>query len=188
MPAPDAATPAPPPPAAHAKAARWPSTAWQTGVGVAIALAALWLAWGTWQIPAPVVPDAAGTRWLPGLCAGALLVCGLCLVWEARHGGWRHAAPLSGQTDWQVMPWVWVSAGILLSALLLAHSGFIVAAALCYVLALQGLRRAADPALRLQARRLACDSLVGLGIAGAVYVLFTQVLGIALPAGWLAWR
>lgn len=182
---PDAALSAPPPEAQHS--APLPSTAWQTGVGVSIALAAVWLAWGTWQIPYPASSPDTGARWVPGLCAAALLLCGLWLVWEARHGGWRNAAVFSGHAAVQVAPWVWVSAGILLSGLLMAHSGFVVAATLCYVLALHGLRVAAEPALRLQARRLVCDVAIGGLIAAVVFALFTRVFGIALPAGWLTW-
>ncbi|MNT92241.1 Tripartite tricarboxylate transporter TctB family protein [compost metagenome] len=76
----------------------------------------------------------------------------------------------------------------MLSGLLMAHSGFVLAAALCYVLALQGLRLAAQPDLRVSGKRLASDVAVGVLIAGVVYGLFTQVLGIDLPAGWLAWN
>lgn len=164
-----------------------PSPLGQTCVGLAIACTALWLAWGTWQIPGPAQGGDSGARWLPGLCAAVLLLCGLWLVWEARHGGWRNAAALSGHASMQITPWVWVSAGLLLAALLIARSGFVLAAALCYVLALQGLRVAAEPGLRLRARRLVSDAAVGVVMAGVVFVLFTRVLGIPLPAGWLAW-
>lgn len=165
-----------------------PSTAWQTGVGVCVALAALWLAWGTWHIPAQAMSQDGGARLVPGLCAAVLLLCGLWLVWEARHGGWRNAATLSGHAVLQVTPWVWVSAGILLSGLLMAHSGFVVAATLCYVMALHGLRVAADPSARPHAHRMACDVAIGALIAAVVFALFTRVLGIALPSGWLIWN
>lgn len=167
--------------------AKQPSTAWQTGVGLAIVLAALVLALGAWQVPVPTPVEDGGARLVPGLCAAVLCVCGGWLVWEARHGGWRNASALSGGLHLQVTPWVWVSAGLLLSALLIRHSGFVLAGALCYVLALQGLRLAAQPDGRLHGARLAADVLIGLVLAVLVYLLFTRVLGIALPAGWLAW-
>lgn len=161
----------------------------QSAVGLALAAAALWLAWGTWQIPASTA-DAidGGARLVPALCAVALLWCGLWLVWEARHGGWRNLAVRSGHGQARITPGVWVSAGILLGGLLMAQGGFVLAAALCYGLALQGLRQAAAPGQRLQLRQLAVDAVVGLLLAGVVYLLFTQLLGIALPAGWLAWN
>lgn len=165
-----------------------PSVGWQVAVGWFIVLAAMLLAWATWHIPSQMYVLDGGARLVPGLCATALLLCGLWLVWEARHGGWRNAAALNGYSGMKVTPCVWVSAGILLSGLLMAHSGFVLAAALCYVLALQGLRLAAQPDLRVSGKRLASDVAVGVLIAGVVYGLFTQVLGIDLPAGWLAWN
>lgn len=167
--------------------AQRPSRAWQTCVGVAIVLAAVCLAWGTWQIPAQIGAEDGGARLMPGLCAAVLLLCGVWLLWEARHGGWRNAAALSGHAGLQVMPWVWVSAGLLLSTLLLRHSGFVLAAALCYALAVQGLRLAAQPQWRIEGKRLAVDVCVGLVLAAVVYAVFTEVWGVALPAGWLSW-
>lgn len=160
---------------------------WQMGAGGAIVLAALALAWGAWRIPAQTAQNDGGAALLPTLCAAALLLCGGWLVWDARHGGWRNMAASAGQGQLQITPWVWVSAGMLLGALLIRHSGFVLAAALCYVLALQGLRRAAQPDLPLRGRRVLTDVLVGLVLAALVYVLFVRVLGVSLPAGWLPW-
>lgn len=165
-----------------------PSQAWQTGVGVAIALAALCLAWGIWHIPPQAGAEDGGARLMPSLCAAVLLLCGVWLVWEARHGGWRNAAALTGYAGLQWTPWVWVSAAWLLSALLVREAGFVVTAALCYMLAVQGLRRAAQPQARIEGKRLAVDGCVGVVLALVVFVLFTQVLGIALPTGWLSWK
>ena len=80
-----------------------------------------------------------------------------------------------------------MTAGLLLCALLIRQSGFVCAAALCYVLALQGLRAAEQPGLGVRGIRLVTDGAVGLLLAAVVYVLFTKVLGISLPAGWLPW-
>ncbi|WP_284337133.1 tripartite tricarboxylate transporter TctB family protein [Comamonas sp. NoAH] len=165
-----------------------PGKAWQTGVGVVVALVALVLAWGTWLLPAQEQLIDGGARLLPGLCAGVLFLCGLWLVWEARHGGWRNSETLLGLVGVQIMPWVWVSAGLLLSALLVRFSGFIVAAALCYVFALQGLRLAAQPHCQVCGKRLLSDIAIGLLIAAAVYGVFTRILGIALPSGWSIWK
>lgn len=171
------------------QAERAAAPAWQSGIGLAVALLALLLAWGSWQLPPAEAADAAagGARWVPMLCAAVLLLCGLWLLWEARHGGWRHLPIDAHAPQAQLTPWVRVSAGLLLAALLVPYSGFVVAAALCYVLALQGLKRAAQPAWRLQGKQLLVDGVVGLAVAAAVYGLFTQALGVALPAGWLSW-
>ena len=164
-----------------------PAMAWQMAVGVVIAMVAVVLAVATWQLPAQPEALDGGARLVPGLCAAVLLLCGLWLVWEASHGGWRYLpGSLEAQTL-QITPWVWVTAGLLLCAGLIRFSGFVVAAALCYVLAVQGLRAAAHPEQGLRGARMVVDVLIGLLLAAVVYALFTKVLGIDLPAGWLSW-
>lgn len=163
-----------------------PLSAGQMAVGVVIALVALVLAWATWRLPAQPMAMDGGARLVPSLCAGVLLLCGLWLVWEAQHGGWRHV-PAAEAAHVQITPWVWVTAGMLLCAGLIRHSGFVVAAALCYVLALQGLRAAEQQGQGVRCSRWVVDAVVGLLLAVVVYVLFTKVLGIDLPAGWLPW-
>ena len=170
------------------EAAQAHSVAWQTGIGGAVALAAVALAWATWRLP--VGPGVeAGARWAPAWCALALLLCGVCLVWEARHGGWRSmpaAAPM-GPKRVNLAAGLWVSAGLLLGALLMRISGFVLAATLCYVLALQGLRLAEDAQRKLQGKRLLGDTLLGLLVATVAYALLCKGLGMNLPTGWLQW-
>jgi putative tricarboxylic transport membrane protein len=62
---------------------------------------------------------------------------------------------------------VWVSAGLLLNAALITTVGFILSCTLCYVLAVQGLRRAAGQDARHSA--WAVDGVTGLLISAPVY-------------------
>lgn len=165
-----------------------PSAAWQTGVGVVVVVCAVAWAWGVWTMPASTPWHGGGARLVPAVCAAVLLVCGVWLIWEARQGGWRNVSALSGHAGLQWMPWVWVSTGLLLGGGLMGVTGFVLAASLTYVLALQGLRLAADATARNSLRRWLCDGAWGLALATLVFVLFTQVLGIALPAGWWIWK
>jgi len=70
---------------------------------------------------------------------------------------------------------------------LITQAGFVPAAALGYVLAVQGLRRADRPGEGLRALRLAADLGWGLVVAGGAYLLFTRVLGVMLPGGSWPW-
>ncbi|MDH0493257.1 tripartite tricarboxylate transporter TctB family protein [Comamonas aquatica] len=161
----------------------------QVAVGGAVALLALALAWGGGALPAVAqAGDDGGPRLLPWLCAGVLLLCGLWLVWEAWQGGWRQMPPPSSVGRPQITAAVWVVAGLLLlPAQLITQTGFVPAAALGYVLAVQGLRRADRQGEGLQARRLAADLGGGVVVAGGVYLLFTRVLGVTLPGGSWPW-
>ena len=116
------------------------------------------------------------------------MVCGALLVWEARSGGFREMEPPSGapQGDWIAL--AWVSAGVLGCAALITRIGFVFACALCFALAVRGLRSAeGKPAGGL--RQTAIDAATGLVISAPVFWLFTKLLNINLPGltgtGWL---
>ncbi len=83
---------------------------------------------------------------------------------------------------------VWVSAGLLLNAALITTLGFILSCTLCYLLAVQGLRRAAGQGGG-SARTWGVDVVTGVLISAPVFWVFTQFLAINLPGltqtGWL---
>jgi putative tricarboxylic transport membrane protein len=85
------------------------------------------------------------------------------------------------------MVFVWVSAGLLLNAALITTIGFILSCALCYVLAVQGLKRAFG---RSRTAGPGWWTIVtGGSISAPVYWLFTKFLAINLPGltstGWI---
>ena len=79
--------------------------------------------------------------------------------------------------------------GLLANAALITAIGFILSCTLCYLLAVQGLRRAAGQAGANSPRAWATDVFTGAVISAPVYWMFTQFLGINLPGltstGWL---
>lgn len=166
-----------------------PSHRWQAGVGVAVIVLAAGMAWGASHVPGDAGYGGVGPAFIPWVCAVVLAVCGMWLVWEAKTGGYRHAADPGGAAKADLGAFVWVSAGMLLNAGLIEHLGFILSCGLCYVLAVQGLRRAAKQLHTLSGTGLVKDALVGLAIAAPVYWSFTQFLAINLPGltetGWL---
>ena len=78
---------------------------------------------------------------------------------------------------------------VLLNAMLITTLGFILSCTLCYVLAVQGLRRAAHQPGANSPRVWATDVLTGALISAPVFWMFTQFLAINLPGltstGWL---
>ena len=78
-----------------------------------------------------------------------------------------------------------------MNASLITRVGFIPACALCYVLAVRGLRSAEGKAAHGPAAftQAAKDLLVGAAIAAPVFWIFTKLLNISLPgltaSGWL---
>ncbi len=160
----------------------------QTLVGVGVLLTGLALAWGATGISSDAGYGGVGPNFLPWLCAIVLTLCGAWLVWEARTGGFREMGDGDGvPPNWSGL--VWISAGLLLNAALITTLGFILGCTLCYVLAVQGLRRAAGQPIAGHARTWAVDVFTGFAISAPVFWGFTKFLGINLPGltstGWI---
>lgn len=160
----------------------------QTLVGLGVLALALALGAGAVSIPSAAGYGGVGPNFLPWLIAGGLAVSGLMIVREARTGGFRNMEAPSGAPTGHWSAFAWVSAGLLANAALITTVGFILSCAICYLLAVQGLRRAAGQA-GLGPRTLAVDMATGCAIAAPVFWTFTQFLAINLPGitgtGWL---
>ena len=160
----------------------------QTLIGAGLVVLSLGLAWGASSISSEAGYGGVGPNFLPWLCAIVLTLCGGWLLWEARTGGFRDLADDgAGRPYWS--GFVWVSAGLLLNAALITTLGFIIACTLCYVLAVQGLRRASGQAIAATPCTWFTDALTGLLISAPVFWAFTKFLAINLPGltetGWL---
>ena len=162
----------------------------QTLVGVGVLLTGLGLAFGAIPISSEAGYGGVGPNFLPWLCAIALTVCGAWIIWEARSGGFQKLdAPDAGADPAYWSGFVWLSAGLLLNAALITVIGFILSCTLCYVLAVQGLRRAAGQVAVNQPKTWISDIVTGSLIAAPVFWMFTKFLAISLPgltsSGWL---
>ena len=165
-----------------------PPRRWQLLIGAAAIAVAAVMAYGATGIPSTAGYAGVGPDFLPWVVVVALAGCGGWLVYEAASGGFRDLEAPSGapRGDWAAL--AWVAAGIVANALLIERAGFIVACALCYVLAVHGLRRAEGKAWG-GPRRTLLDAVTGVLIAAPVFWLFTRVLEVNLPGltgtGWL---
>ena len=159
----------------------------QTLVGAAVVLTAVGLAVGALTIPGEAGYGGVGPNFLPWVVAAVLFICGVLIVREARTGGFREMAEPSGAERGWWPGIAWVSAGLLANAALITTIGFILSCTLCYLLAVQGLRRAQGE--RPGPRSLVVDMVTGLAISAPVFWLFTKFLAINLPGltstGWI---
>lgn len=160
----------------------------QAAVSLGVLLTGLAMGWGALGISSDAGYGGVGPNFLPLLCAGALTLCGLLLLLEVRSGGFREMGPLDPTPPYW-SGFVWVSAGLLLNAALIEHLGFVLGCALCYLLAVQGLRRAAGQAIAGAVGTWIKDLVTGLVISAPVYWMFTKFLAINLPGltgtGWI---
>ena len=165
-----------------------PNSTHQTLIGVGALLLAVMLAVGAIPIRSGAGYAGIGPNFLPWAMAVALGLCGILLIRDARRGGWRKMEPPSGAArgDWRAL--AWVSAGVLVNASLVTTLGFVLSCALCFTLAVRGLRGSEGrPAGGW--RQTGTDFVTGMLIAGPTFWLFTKMLGINLPGltgtGWL---
>ena len=161
----------------------------QTLIGVGTLVLGGVLAVGATQISSDAGYSGVGPNFVPWVVAVALALCGGFLTWESLSGGYRQldeegAGDLRGY--WP--GFVWVSAGMLLNALLITYIGFILSCTLCFVLAVRGFK-ASEGAPDWLPMAFVKDALVGLAIAAPVYWMFTKLLAINLPGltatGWI---
>lgn len=160
----------------------------QLALGIAAVLLAVGLAYGAANIPSDAGYAGVGPNFLPWVVAGAMGLCGVLLIWEVRTGGFRNMPEPSGAArgDWHAM--AWVSAGILSNAALITTIGFVLSCALCFTLAVRGLRISEGKAAG-DAMKTVKDVVIGMLIAAPTFWLFTKFLGVNLPGltgtGWL---
>ena len=160
----------------------------QTLVGAGVLLVGVALAAGALTIPSAAGYGGVGPNFLPWLVASVLVLCGALMVREALTGGFRVLDEPPGAAGGHWSSFVWVSAGLLANAALITTIGFILSCTLCYLLAVQGLRRANGQDAARPAT-VAIDVFTGLAISAPVFWTFTQFLAINLPGltstGWL---
>jgi len=160
----------------------------QTAVGAGVLLIGLALAGGALSIPSAAGYGGVGPNFLPWVVAISLVGCGLMIVREALTGGFRAMDAPTGAEHAYWPAFAWVSAGLLTNAALITTIGFILSCTLCYVLAVQGLKRASGQDA-MRPRSLALDLFTGAAISAPVFWTFTQFLAINLPGitktGWL---
>lgn len=157
--------------------------------GAVVALAGVVLLVASITIPDPVRESPGmGPRVMPTVVSVGLLVCGVLLVLTAsrRHGDGIEDTLLDEESDEQMaeliepdeppVPWrglLVVLALLVLFALLFIPLGFVVSTALF----LGTITTWADP------RRWLRNWLFAAALPVAVYLLFTRVLAVSLPAG-----
>jgi putative tricarboxylic transport membrane protein len=117
-----------------------------------------------------------GPNFVPGLVAAGLTLLGAALLFQALTGGWRPRAPHPER--FRARPFLWISAGLFAHMALVGAAGFIAAAAVLFTCVARG----------FGSERFLRDLAVGVALAVLIYLFFTQVLTVSLPAGWMLSR
>ncbi len=160
----------------------------ETIVGAACLLLGALLAWGAIGISSEAGYAGVGPNFLPWLVSIALLLCGAWLLVQAFTGGFRGRGDPEGAEHGDWFSFAWISAALLLNALLITRIGFIASCTLAFVIAVRGFHLSQGRP-RASVSAWLKDALVGAAISAPVFWLFTKVLGVSLPGltttGWL---
>ena len=140
-------------------------------ISVAVVALALFVFVELPSIPADGGYSAVGPRFAPMLVGIGLLVIGLLLLRQALAGGWRDMPPPPDE-PLHAPSFGWIAGGLAVQMAIIALVGFTIAATLLFVAVARG----------FGSRRLAHDAIVGVVLAAAVFLFFTRVLGLSLPA------
>lgn len=145
-------------------------------IGGALLACSMMLVAGALALPQDKGYTIVGAQAFPFAVAFLLLLVGAGLTWQGIKGGFRflpaECAAASALGSKQVRSALWISAGLLVNALLITQIGFVLSSTLLFVAA----------ARAFGSNRWAKDILIGLALAVPVYLGFTQGLGVPLPA------
>lgn len=159
----------------------------EMAVGSACLLLGAVLAWGATGISSEAGYAGVGPNFLPWVVSIALLACGAWLLVQALTGGFRGREEPEGASTGDWLSFAWISAALLLNAVLITRIGFIASCTLAFVIAVRGFHRSQGRPRAPVAAWLK-DALVGAAISAPVFWLFTKVLGVSLPGltstGW----
>lgn len=150
-------------------------------IGGAFLACSMMLVAGALALPQDKGYTIIGAQAFPFAVAFLLFLVGAGLTWQGIKGGFRFlpadcvaAAPLGRK---QVRSALWISAGLLVNALLITQVGFVLSSTLLFVAA----------ARAFGSTRWVKDILIGLALTVPVYLGFTQGLGVPLPALIISW-
>lgn len=150
------------------------------GIAIGAAVIGLSIAFGIGLIEIDGAGGYSGLspRFMPTLVAAGLLVCGVMILVNAVRGRFvagddtlevpGEALTLSHTAGIDL---IWLIAGLLLHMILIGWVGFIAASTLLMVFVARG----------YGSRRPTRDALVALAVTVPIWVLFSQIMGIALP-------
>jgi putative tricarboxylic transport membrane protein len=154
-----------------------PSGSGSSGSELAVSLGVLALGVGTAAVTATLSGEGGyagiGPNFIPALVSAGLILVGGWLAVEAMTGGWRNRAAPAGVFERH--PFLWLSAGLFAHMALIGSAGFVIAGTVLFVCVARG----------FGSRGFVTNALVGAFLSLAVFLFFTQVLGVSLPAGWM---
>jgi len=143
----------------------------EIAISVAVLALALFVFSELSSIPAEGGYSAVGPRFAPMIVGIGLLAIGGLLLRQALSGGWRDRGPPPDE-PLHAPAFLWIAGGLAVQMAIVGFAGFTIASTLLFVAVARG----------FGSTRVAHDAIVGFVLTAAVFVFFTRVLGLSLPA------
>ena len=134
--------------------------------------AALFIFWQVQLIPADGGYSAVGPRFTPMLIGAGLALVGGVLLYAALVNGWRGMEGTEPAEPFFTPAFLWIAGGLVLHMIVIGFAGFTVASTALFTMVARG----------FGSRRVMRDALFGFILAAIVFLFFTRVLNLALPA------
>ena len=152
----------------------------RSGAEIALSLGVVALGIGVAAVTATLPSEGGyagiGPNFIPAVVAAGIIALGVWLSIEAFTGGWRKRDEPA--ETFHASPFLWVSAGLFAHMVLIGWAGFVIAGTALFVFV----------ARAFGSHRFLRDLAVGVALTLAIYIFFTQLLNVNLPAGWMLSR
>ena len=144
---------------------------WQVGIATFIFLLAVVFGVGASIMPSETGYAGIGAAFVPTVVTIFLAAVGALLLWQAFTGGFRNFTDSVASVVADHHGALWVTAGILLMALLITKAGFVLAATTLFMSVARG----------FGSKNTLRDAVTGAALVFPVFWLFTLVLDVNLP-------
>lgn len=144
----------------------------QVTIACSLIALALFMFWQVQLIPSDGGYSTIGPRFTPMLIGVGTLIVGGVLLYEALTRGWRGIEGTEPPEAFYASAFLWIAGGLLLLMIVIGFVGFTLASALLFTMV----------ARAFGSRRVVHDAIIGFVLAALVFLFFTRVLNLALPA------
>ncbi|HVE50047.1 MAG TPA: tripartite tricarboxylate transporter TctB family protein [Casimicrobiaceae bacterium] len=144
----------------------------QIAISALLIALALFIFWQVQLIPADGGYSAVGPRFSPLVIAVGLAAAGLKLLYDAFATGWKGMEESVPPEPFFAPAFAWIAGGLVIHMIVIAFVGFTLASTLLFACVARG----------FGSRSVVRDVIIGFVLAAAVYLFFTRVLNLALPA------
>ena len=144
----------------------------QVAIGATLVAIAGFVLWQAASIPADGGYSVVGPRFTPLVIGAGLAIIGALLLLQAFAGGWKGMEAQSSTPRMHAPAFAWIAGGLVLHMIVIGVVGFTLASTLLFTMVARG----------FGSRRIVRDAVIGLVLATIVFLFFTRVLNLSLPA------